>query len=55
MAVYGFCVSAPIAHFLVGALQKTFAGKTSVKAKVAQIVAHNLLVSPIQISGEISS
>jgi len=55
MAIYGFCVSAPIAHFLVGTLQKAFAGKTSLRAKVAQIVAHNLLVSPIQISAYLTS
>lgn len=53
MAIYGFCVSAPLSHFLVGLLQKVFAGKTSSAAKIAQIVANNLLVSPIQASGEL--
>ncbi|KAF9015516.1 hypothetical protein BDQ17DRAFT_1341210 [Cyathus striatus] len=48
MALYGFLVSAPLSHYLVGALQKAFAGKTSPRAKVAQIIANNLVVSPIQ-------
>jgi len=50
MAIYGFLVSAPMSHILVGLLQKAFAGKTSVRARVAQIIANNLLVSPIQAS-----
>ncbi|KAJ7092587.1 hypothetical protein C8R44DRAFT_816069 [Mycena epipterygia] len=48
MALYGFLVSAPLSHFLVGTLQKAFAGRTGTGAKVAQIVASNLLVAPIQ-------
>jgi len=55
MAVYGFLVSAPLSHYLIGLLQKTFAGKTSLGAKVAQIVASNLLVSPIQASAYLAS
>ena len=51
MAIYGFLVSAPMSHILVGLLQKAFAGKTSLRARVAQIIANNLLVSPIQASG----
>lgn len=51
MALYGFLISAPISHILVGALQKAFAGKTSAKAKIAQILANNLLIAPIQTSG----
>uniref|UniRef100_A0A0W0FGI5 Integral membrane protein n=1 Tax=Moniliophthora roreri TaxID=221103 RepID=A0A0W0FGI5_MONRR len=39
MALYGFLVSAPMGHFLVGSLQKAFAGKTGAKARVAQILA----------------
>jgi len=50
MAIYGFLVSAPMSHILVGFLQKAFAGKTSLRARVAQIIANNLLVSPIQAS-----
>ena len=51
MAIYGFLVSAPISHILVGLLQKAFAGKTSSRARVMQILANNLFVSPIQASG----
>jgi len=50
MAIYGFLVSAPMSHVLVGLLQKAFAGKTSLRARVAQIITNNLLVSPIQAS-----
>jgi len=50
MAIYGFLVSAPLSHFLIGVLQKTFAGQTSTRAKIAQILASNLLISPIQTS-----
>lgn len=52
MALYGFLVSAPLGHVLVTALQRAFAGKTSTGAKVAQILASNLLVAPIQTVGE---
>jgi peroxisomal membrane protein 2 len=48
MAIYGFLVSAPTSHVLTGALQKAFAGKTSTGAKIAQLLANNLLVAPIQ-------
>ncbi|TFK56962.1 hypothetical protein OE88DRAFT_1640768 [Heliocybe sulcata] len=48
MAIYGFFISAPMGHYLVGALQKAFAGKTSTVAKIGQILASNLLVAPIQ-------
>lgn len=51
MALYGFFISAPIGHVLIGTLQKAFAGKTGVGAKIAQIVASNLLVAPIQTTG----
>ncbi|KAF8647900.1 hypothetical protein AX16_006432 [Volvariella volvacea WC 439] len=55
MALYGFLVSAPISHYLVGALQKAFAGKTGTGARIAQIVANNLIVSPIQASAYLAS
>jgi len=48
MAVYGSLISAPLGHILVTALQKGFAGKTSTKSKIAQILVSNLIVSPIQ-------
>lgn len=51
MALYGFLVSAPLGHFLVGTLQKAFAGRTDTRAKIAQIVTSNLLISPVQASG----
>ncbi|KAG6841940.1 hypothetical protein C0991_005120 [Blastosporella zonata] len=47
MAIYGFLVSAPLSHYLTGTLQKAFAGKTGTGAKIAQILANSLLVSPI--------
>ncbi|KAJ7706315.1 hypothetical protein B0H17DRAFT_919255 [Mycena rosella] len=55
MALYGFLVSAPLSHFLVGTLQKAFAGKTGTGAKIGQIVANNLLVAPIQTSAYLAS
>ncbi|KAE8395779.1 hypothetical protein BDV23DRAFT_144760 [Aspergillus alliaceus] len=48
MLLYGMFVSAPLGHFLVGILQKIFAGRTSLKAKILQILVSNLIVSPIQ-------
>jgi len=48
MAIYGAFINAPMSHYLVGALQKAFAGKDSAKDKVAQILANNLLIAPIQ-------
>lgn len=51
MAAYGAFVSAPLGHALVGLLQRAFAGHTGVRVRVLQILASNLIVSPIQISG----
>ncbi|KAI0068322.1 hypothetical protein BV25DRAFT_1846260 [Artomyces pyxidatus] len=48
MAVYGFLVSAPLGHYLIGQLQKAFAGRTGRGAKIGQVVASNLIVAPIQ-------
>jgi hypothetical protein len=48
MALYGSLVSAPLGHFLVAILQKAFAGRTSTKSKILQILVSNLIVSPIQ-------
>ena len=44
MAAYGAFISAPMGHFLIGFLQWIFAGRTSLKAKVLQILASNLIV-----------
>ncbi|CAE6483006.1 unnamed protein product [Rhizoctonia solani] len=48
LAIYGFFISAPMNHFFVGLLQRAFAGRTGTGAKIAQIVASNLIVAPIQ-------
>jgi len=48
MALYGFLVSAPLSHVLVGQLQRIFAGRTGRAAKIGQVVTSSLIVSPIQ-------
>ncbi|KAL9073524.1 MAG: hypothetical protein Q9157_004729 [Trypethelium eluteriae] len=48
MAIYGALVSAPLGHVLISILQRLFAGRTSVRAKILQIIVSNLVVSPIQ-------
>ncbi|KAF7117974.1 hypothetical protein CNMCM5793_007343 [Aspergillus hiratsukae] len=48
MTLYGMFISAPLGHLLVGILQKIFAGRTSLKAKILQILVSNLIISPIQ-------
>jgi len=55
MALYGFFVSAPLSHYLVGFLQKTFAGKEGVKYRIAQLLASNLLIAPIQTTAFLAS
>lgn len=45
MAIYGALISAPLGHVMISLLQKTFAGRTSLKSKLLQIVVSNLLVS----------
>ena len=45
MAAYGALVSAPLGHFLIWLLQWTFSGRTSLRAKILQIVVSNLIVS----------
>lgn len=45
MAVYGAFVSAPLGHVMISILQKLFAGRTSLKSKILQIVVSNLIVS----------
>lgn len=44
MALQGALISAPLGHLLIHILQKMFAGKTSVTAKVLQILVSNLIV-----------
>ncbi|KAF4119734.1 Mpv17 / PMP22 family [Geosmithia morbida] len=48
MAAYGALVSAPVGHVLIWMLQFAFRGRTSLKAKVLQILASNLIIAPIQ-------
>ena len=48
MAIYGAFVSAPLGHILIAILQRTFKNRTSLRAKVLQIIVSNLIVSPIQ-------
>jgi len=44
MAMYGALVSAPLGHVLINTLQWLFAGRTSVRAKILQILVSNLVV-----------
>jgi len=55
MALYGFLVSAPLSHYLIGLLQRAFAGKAGKGARLGQILATNLLVTPIQTSAFLAS
>ncbi|KAG2186407.1 hypothetical protein INT43_002845 [Umbelopsis isabellina] len=47
MAAYGFLVSGPLNHVLYDILNRVFAGKTGPKAKLLQLLASNLIISPI--------
>jgi peroxisomal membrane protein 2 len=42
MFVYGFCISAPLGHLMTGVLQRAFAGKTTTRDKIQQIITANL-------------
>ncbi|KAI0321377.1 hypothetical protein OF83DRAFT_1051412 [Amylostereum chailletii] len=55
MALYGFLVSAPLGHVLVGLLQKVFVGRTGTAAKVGQVAASNLFIAPVQASVYLAS
>ena len=44
MAVYGAFISAPLGHVLISILQKMFAGRTTLRAKILQILVSNLIV-----------
>jgi hypothetical protein len=46
MAAYGAFISAPMGHVLISILQKLFSGRTSLRAKILQIIASNLIVCP---------
>ncbi|KAI1824839.1 hypothetical protein F4861DRAFT_538674 [Xylaria intraflava] len=48
MAAYGALVSAPLGHFLIWLLQKAFKGRTSLRAKIIQILVSNFVIAPIQ-------
>jgi len=48
MAAYGALVSAPLGHVLIWCLQKAFKGRTSLRAKILQIIVSNLIIAPIQ-------
>src|SRR5579871_529397 len=50
MAMYGAFISAPMAHVLIRILQWFFEGRTSVRAKVMQILASNLIVCVIDLT-----
>lgn len=45
MALYGAFVSAPMGHFMIKILQKLFQHRTSLGAKILQILFSNLIVS----------
>lgn len=45
MFLYGLLINAPMGHYLTAQLQRAFAGHTSFRAKIAQIVTANLTVS----------
>ncbi|KAI0721228.1 hypothetical protein C8T65DRAFT_631060 [Cerioporus squamosus] len=49
MAAYGAFVSAPVSHTLVNALQRVFAGRTGLQARLGMLLASQLVVAPIQI------
>lgn len=44
MAAYGAFVSAPLGSLLIYLLQKVFKGRTSLRAKILQILVSNLIV-----------
>lgn len=46
MAAYGAFVSAPLGSLLIWLLQKVFKGRTSLRAKILQILVSNLVVRP---------
>ncbi|CAO1617695.1 unnamed protein product [Sympodiomycopsis kandeliae] len=47
MFIYGYAISAPLGHVMTGLLQKAFAGKTTPKDKILQIITSSLTVTVI--------
>lgn len=45
MMAYGALISAPLGHALIGILQWLFSNRSSLKAKIMQILISNLIVS----------
>ena len=50
MAIYGAFISAPLGHVLISLLQRVFSGRTSLKAKILQILVSNLIVRFLRLS-----
>ncbi|GAA6022706.1 hypothetical protein JCM10207_008072 [Rhodosporidiobolus poonsookiae] len=48
LAGYGFFVAAPLDHFLYSLLARIFAGRTSRKARILEVVSANAVILPIQ-------
>ncbi|KAG8781415.1 hypothetical protein FRC16_002858 [Serendipita sp. 398] len=55
MAAYGFFISAPMNHVLIGGLHKMFAGRTSGRDKLLQLLVSNLFIAPAQASVYLAS
>ena len=53
MAVYGAFISAPLGHVLISILQRVFAGRTSLRAKILQIIVSNLVVCISTLDGTV--
>lgn len=53
MAVYGAFVSAPLGHLMIKILQRLFKGRTSLRAKIMQIIVSNLIVRTLTTSTDI--
>ena len=51
MAIYGAFISAPLNHVLVGRLQKAFAGRTTLKDRLLQILTNSVFIAPITTVG----
>lgn len=53
MAAYGAFVSAPLGSLLIWMLQKIFKGRTSLRAKILQILVSNLVVCTSHVFGNV--